>query len=168
MFTRKHPGPAIAEPVPPPDPDAEPSKVGPDGFLSREWSSWQWRDAERRLGRTKRVNAITYTPDQTRQLVAAQAVRNEAAAAVDRLTTQLDDLDERRANEADALGSLAAQGYTPRETRTAELDQMLAELDRRLAPAVDKLRRAEVELRQVTDHADADVARRQLIANGGH
>lgn len=49
MFTKKQTDDPQPQQQPPIDEDVEPPKAGPDGFLSREWTSWEWRQAEKRL-----------------------------------------------------------------------------------------------------------------------
>lgn len=146
----------IIEPVA----DPEPPKIGPDGFLTAAWGQWEWRQAERQLQARTALGRIGYTPSQTAAVTAATRDRDSDLTVVARLQEQraemVQELGRRRARLEDArrMGH-----YVP--DQSAEVVAMIAETDKRLARALGELARTTKALAQVTDAADADVARRR-------
>lgn len=49
MFTRKPAAQPVATVAPVVDADPEPRKLDAHGYITPEWTRWEWRDAERRV-----------------------------------------------------------------------------------------------------------------------
>lgn len=169
MFTRNRDKPAEAAPLAvipatPADDDPEPVKDDGNGHMTAEYARWEVREAIRRQQRAAAIAGITHTPAQTRALLGAQAKVGAASSVIDRLQEERREIIRRRRDAISKVEGFGRAGYAVPRDATEDLD----ELDRaqrsiaaKLEPATAALRTAQLELKRISDAADADVARRR-------
>lgn len=144
MFTKQKPDDPQPEQSAPIDDDVEPPKVGPDGFMSREWSRWEMLRAEKRLTGTRRPSEQTLS-----DLAQLDALIEQTQAMVQttaRMKVTLQARIDEAAGNADRRflpGGLVAWGTKPHLGKLAELRRQHGQA----AAAMQEAKDEEVRLR---------------------